>query len=252
MHSLWSPVCRAEDERGCLRQLRPRRVEEQPGVGASEGLHRTVRISQEDDLDVIAGEQAQQAQRRAGELLGVIDDDQPHRGVGSGACDGVVFEQIGRSADDPGRVIGTWPRQRGDLVVFVEHSRRGHPLGAVLLPTEPGEVGGVDAVLHRPHEQVAQLVPEASGGQGGKHVLGPVGGGIRRDTGRGGGSVPVEQFLEHDILLGAAEQPWGWRPHQGSLLAQQRETEGGRGAGKGLGGRAAEPRRDRLPQPGRA
>ena len=181
---------------------------------------------------------------RPGELLGVVDDDEPQPGPQPVERVGVGLEVVGRGAEDPGGVEGAGGRQGRDLVVLAQHVGGRDPLGAVVGVAEPGEVLGVEAQLDGPHQQVAQLAPEGAGGQGEVHRRRP------RGRGRLPCRVPGQQLTEDDVLLGAAEQPRRWVAGQRRRLAQDAEAERLVGASQRRRGGAAEPGGDGVAQPG--
>ena len=236
-------VRRRQQQRRPVAERRPRRAE-QARVGAAERLHRGVGVADEHEVDVRRADHLQQPGRRRGQLLGVVDDD----GV-EGAAQPVerlvvLLEQVGRRAEDPGRVVGARPRERGHLVVLGQDAGGGHPLGPLVLPPQPGEVLGLQPALDRPHQQVAQLGAKAPGAERRLHVLGPG----RRLALTGG--VAGEQLAQDDVLLGPAEQPRRRVAPQRGGLTQDAEPERLVGPRQRLGGGAAEPGGDALAQVG--
>ncbi len=224
---LRQPVCRGQHQRGALAQRGPP-VGEVARVGAAEGLHRAVRVAEQDDVDARTHHGAQQPGRGGRELLGVVDDDQAQAGPEPVEGVRVLLEEVGGGPEDPGRVVGAWRRQGGDLVVLGQHVGRCHPLGPVVGAPEVSQVVGLEAVLDRAHQQVAQLVAEASGGQREVQPVRP---------GRSGalGRMPGEQLAQDDVLLGAAQQARRRVAPQGRRLAQDAEAERLEGPGERLG-----------------
>ena len=190
------PVCGAQEDRrrlaGC--GVGPAEVGPAGGqdarVGAAERLDRRVRVTDEHEVRTGGGEHAQQPGGGGGELLGVVDDDEPHVRAYPRQRRGVVLEQVGRGGEDPGRVVGAGPGEGGDLVVLAEHLRRGDPLGPAVLRAEGGEPVGLDAVLDGPHEQVAQLGTEPPLVERDEDVIGP------RRRGRVALRVPGQELAE--------------------------------------------------------
>ena len=146
------PVCRAQHHRGRIAQSGPPVPPQQPWVGPAEGLDRAVGVADEDDLHSGMGDGSKESSCGPSELLRVVDDDQPDLLAHPLERLGVVLEQVSSGGEDPGRVVGTRLRQRRHLVVFVEDRCCRHPLRAVVLASELGEVGRVDSVLDGPHE----------------------------------------------------------------------------------------------------
>ena len=219
--------------------------DEQPRVGAAEGLGGGVGVAEQHEVDPAAGDDhLQQPQAGRGELLGVVDDDEPQPGRAAGRAR--RGRPRGGRRRRRGSRRGRRPRGRegGDLVVLAQHVGGRDPLGAVVRPAEPGEVLGVEAELDGPHQQVAQLAAEGAGGQREVHRRRPR---RRRRLPR---RVPGEQLAQDDVLLGAAEQPRRRVAAQRRRLAQDAEPERLVGAGQRLGGGAAEPGGDGVAQPG--
>ena len=242
------PVCRAQDDRVQVAEGRPV-AEEQTRVGPSEGLHGAVRVAEEDDLHRGCGHGGQQSSGGGRELLGVIDDHETKVRAEPFEGTGVVVEPLGSGRQDPRRVVGAGPRERGDLVVLRENGGRGDPFRSPVAIPQAGQCRRVQAVLDGSHEQVTQLRPKPAGGQGRSQRLRP-----RRPTAQLG--VPGEQLTQDDVLLRAAEQPRGGLAGEGRLAAQDAEPERLVGAGQRLGGRGAEPgghslAQARRRQPGR-
>jgi hypothetical protein len=104
---------------------------------------------------------------------------------------------------------------------------------------------GLDAVLHRPHEQVAQLGPKAALVEGEEDVLGP------RRPGRVTLSVAGQQLTEDDVLLGTADQARRFVTPKRGLPPQDPESERLVRASQRLGRCAGQPCGDPLAQPGR-
>ena len=218
---------------------------EQPRVGATEGLGGGVGVAQEHEVDPAPGDDdPQQAQRGRGELLGVVDDDQPQPGAQPVERLEVGLEVVGRGAEDPGRVERPRRRQRGHLVVLAQHVGGATHSGRSWARPEHGEVLGVEAELDGAHQQVAQLTAEGAGGQGQRQ---PAGQGGADRLARG---VAGEQLTEDDVLLGAAEQARGGLAGQCRRLAQDAEPEGLVGARQRGGRGATEPGGDGVAQPG--
>ena len=239
------PVCRVQEDRRRLAGggVGPAEVgpsaREDARVGTAERLDRHVRVADEDEVRTGRGEDAQQPGSGEGQLLGVVDDDEPHVGAYPRERLRVVLEQVGRGGEDPGRVVGAGPGEGRDLVVLAQHLRRGDPLGAAVLGSEGGQLVGLDAVLDRPHEQVAQLGAEPPLVQGDPHVLGP-----RRRGGVARG-VAGEQLTEDDVLLGTADQPGRRRrrggPPRGAGCRTRRPGACGPGARSRCGPAARSP-----------
>ena len=217
-------VSTAPPHRCEVSSTRGRRVgpggDEQPRVGAAEGLGGGVGVAEQHQVDPARAEDhLQQPQRRRRELLGVVDDDEPQPGAQPVERLGVGLEVVGRGAEDPGRVERAGRGQRGHLVVLAQHVGGGDPLGPVVPHTEGAQVVGVETQLDGTHQQVAQLAAEGARGQGEAHRLGP---GRRGRVARG---VTGEQLAEDDVLLGSAQQPRCRVADEGRRLAQDAEPE---------------------------
>ena len=124
-----------------------------------------VGVTEEHDARPPAGDDPQQPRCGRGQLLGLVDDDEPDPLVQPRERRLVLVEQLGDGREHPGGVVGAVSAERGDLVVLTQHLCRRHPFGAVELGAEPGEVVGPEPQLDRAHQQVTQLVAEAAGRQ---------------------------------------------------------------------------------------
>ena len=96
-------------------------------------------VADEDEVDARPGEHPQQPRGGSGELVGVVDDDDPHTRAHPLARLGVVLEQLGRGREDPGGVEGPRPRQCRHLVVLTGDLGGGDPLGAAVLAPDGRE-----------------------------------------------------------------------------------------------------------------
>jgi hypothetical protein len=243
------PVCGRQHHRRWLARggvgaaQRGPTVCEEARVGAPEGLDRGVRVADQDKVGTGRGEDAQQPGRGEGQLLGVVDDDEPHLLAYPRERRRVVLEQVGRRRENPRGVVGARPGERSDLVVLAEHLRGGDPLRSGVLHPERGEPVGLDPVLDGAHQQVAQLGPEAALVEGDEDRLGP------GRAGRVAAGVPGEQLAEDDVLLGSADQAGRLVAAQRRLPAQDPEPERLVGARERLGRGAGQPRGDPLAQP---
>ncbi len=107
--------------------------------------------------------------------------------------------------------------------------------------TERFQLVRADSSLDRAHEQIAQLLGEAAGGQRRTQAPGPVVGTELFD-------VATEQLADQQVLLGTGEQPRRRLTAQDRLATQQPERVGVERAGQRLAYRAGEPPGDPLPQ----
>ena len=139
-------------------------MREQRGIGPTEGLSRRIRIPDQRQLQArdTPCERGEQPQPGMGQLLGIVDDEQPQglRKVGREVV--VVGQGSRRRPKEPCGVDRPGTRQRRDLVVLREDGGRGHPFGAIALLAKMGQQGRADVKLDGPHEQVTQLLPEAT------------------------------------------------------------------------------------------
>ena len=141
-------------------------LREQPRVCATKGLGRGIGVTREHQGNgTITGEHPEQAAARRRELLGVVDHDEPHPRPQAVQRLRITLQVLGRRSEDPRGVEGTGVGERGDLVVFAQHGRAGHPLLTTVGRAQRSEVLGVEPELDGAHEQVAQLGTETSGRQ---------------------------------------------------------------------------------------
>ena len=168
-----------------------------------------------------AANAAEQRRRGLGGLLRVVDDEQPQprEGAERGGCRGVdraaPHDRRGERAELGGVELGG-AQLLLHLGVLGEESGRGDPLGARRPLAETGERRGVDAVLDRPHHEVAQLGAEpAQRAHLGRERVGP-----------GGAEAVADAALEelaHDlVVLGAREQGDGLAGERAHELERQR------------------------------
>ena len=104
-------------------------MREQRGIGPTEGLSRRIRIPDQRQLQArdTPCERGEQPQPGMGQLLGIVDDEQPQglRKVGREVV--VVGQGSRRRPKEPCGVDRPGTRQRRDLVVLREDGGRGHP-----------------------------------------------------------------------------------------------------------------------------
>ena len=151
---------------------------------------------------------------------------------------------VGGGGEDPGRVVGAGPGERGDLVVLAEHLRGGDPLGPAMFNTDGREPVGLDPVLDGPHEQVARPRRGSLVTEGHEDVLRP--GRLRSLT----AGVTVEQLAEDDVLFWTADQPRRVITAEGRLAAQDAEPERLMSTGQRFRRRAGQSRGHALAKPG--
>ena len=194
---------------------------EQLGPTASEAVARDVGVAERDDRDAPCGERPQHRRGGLGGLLGVVDDEQsqPREGAECGGCLGVdraaPHDRRGERTE-LGRVELGGAQLLLHLGVLGEESGGGDPLGPRRPLAETGEGRGVDAVLDRPHHDVAQLGAEPPQGT----HLG------RERVGPGGAEAVADAALEelaHDLVVfGAREQGDGLAGERAHELERQR------------------------------
>ena len=184
---------------------------EQLGPAAAEPVARDIGIAERDDRDAAGGERPEQGRRGLGGLLRVVDDEepQPREGAEGRGCRGVARAAAHDRGGEGGELGGVElrrPQLLLDLGVLGQEARRGDPLGARRTLAETRERGGVDAVLDRTHQEVAQLGPEAAQrAHLGRERIGP---------GRAEAVVDaaLEQLADDLVVLGAREQRDRARP----------------------------------------
>ncbi len=214
-------------------------------VGAAEGVDRGVRVGERDQVRPAPGHQAQQVELRGvgvGQLVDV-DRGQPAplqvEQLGFGKQEpGRRAQQLGRIVGDPGpagRVA-----QRQDLEVLAQEPGRDDPVGAPVGLPERGQLLRRDAPLGAAHQQVTQLGGERAGAQRRAQRLGPrlrIGG---------------QQLADHQVLLGAGQQPRRRVAELGCSPSQDAESVGVERAHQRLGRDVLRhPGLDPVAQPGR-
>ena len=194
---------------------------EQLGPAAAEAVARDVGVAERDDRDPPSGERAQHRRRGLGGLLRVVDDEQPQprQGAERGGCLGVdraaPHDRRGERAE-LGRVELGGAQLLLHLGVLGEESGGGHPLGARRLLAETGEGRGIDAVLDRPHHDVAQLGAEpAQGAHVGRERVGPCGAEAVADA-------ALEELAHDLVVLRAGQQGDGLAGERAHELERQR------------------------------
>ena len=143
-----------------------RELGERAHVGAAERVDGLVRVADRDQLPAVPGQRHQQRLLRRVAVLVLVDQ---HHVVGAAlALPGLLAaEQGGRDADDLGVVVG---RDRGEVEagrVPVEEPGRGGPVVTVLVLAQLAQAAAVQAALGRAQQQVAHLLGEAPGAEGG-------------------------------------------------------------------------------------
>ena len=192
-----------------------------------------------------AANAAEHRGRGLGGLLRVVDDEQsqPREGAERCGCLGVdraaPHDRRGERAE-LGRVELGGAQLLLHLGVLGEESGGGDPLGARRPLAEARERRGVDAVLDRPHHDVAQLGAEAAqGAHLGRERVGPGGAEAVADA-------ALEELADDLVVLGAREQ--------GDRLAGERahelERERVRGARERTARRDPEPHGELVAQRG--
>ena len=208
---------------------------------------RDVRIAERDDRHPATGERPHERQRRAGRLLGVVENQEPEvaEAAESAGRDG-ARDECRRLAQKFGRVEVAVAEARLDVVVDAEEAGRGDPLR----PVEPGpelpELLRGDAEFDAAHHEIPQLRAEPSKPA---HV------GVERLRPRRPGAlfdVAVQQLGEDLVLLAAGEQPGRLRPGTRRRIRRQFESQGLRSAGERSEGRYGEPQSEAIPQSRRA
>ena len=178
---------------------------EQLGPAAAEPVARHIGIAERDDRDAAGGERPEEGRRGLCGLLRVVDDEEPQPGEsaeGSG-CRGVARAAAHDRGGEGGELGGVElrrPQLLLDLGVLGQEAGRGDPLGARRTFAETRERRGVDTVLDRSHQQVAQFGPEAAQrAHLGRERIGP---------GRAEAVVDaaLEQLADDLVVLGAREE----------------------------------------------
>ena len=155
-------VCRAQDDR---RWLGPRGVAsaevgpavgQDARVGTAERLDRSVRVADQDQVRPGRREHPQQPRGGEGEPWASSTTTSRTCAPTLAKASASSSSLVGGGGEDPGRVVGAGPGERGDLVVLAEHLRGGDPLGPAMFNTDGREPVGLDPVLDGPHEQVAR------------------------------------------------------------------------------------------------
>ena len=143
-----------------------RELGERAHVGAAERVDGLVRVADRDQLPAVPGQRHQQ--RLLGRVAVLVLVHQHHVVGAALALPGLLAaEQGGGDADDLGVVVGRDRRQVEAGRVPVEEPGGGHPVVAVLVLAELAQPAPVQAALGRAEQQVAHLLGEAPGGQGG-------------------------------------------------------------------------------------
>ncbi|WKK70945.1 hypothetical protein Q0F99_14635 [Rathayibacter oskolensis] len=212
------PVHAAEHQRlGVAHADAAREPAEGVGGGAAVRARRHVGIAERDHRHSALGEGAQQHDGRLARLLQIVDDDEAQRRDALASAAGA--DRLGRERRELGRIeagarLGRHPVD--DVAELVEHARRGRPFAAVGVDGEPADGGGVEAVLGRPHPELAELGAEGAQPEDLRaELLGP-------PRARALDQVPLDQLGEQRVLLATGEQR---RPLDPALL---------RGRGHGL------------------
>ncbi len=178
-----------------------RKVEDAVDVGAAEGVDRLVGVTDRDEVASAAGEPAQQPDLGGVGVLVLVDEDDVVAPAQLVLDVGAFGEQDG-AVDEFGVVEDA--AQVEHVEVVGEEVRGGGPVGALDALGEALQFGLAEAELAAAGEDGADLVGEAAGGQAGPQVQRP------GDPGAAEAGVlgaAGEQFADHDVLLGAGEQP---------------------------------------------
>jgi hypothetical protein len=135
-------------------------------VGAAERVDGLVRVADRDQLAAVPGQRHQQ--RLLGRIAVLVLVDQDHVVGAALALPGLgPAEQGGGDPDDLGVVVG---RDRGEVEarrVAVEERGGRHPVVTALQLAELAQPAAVQAALGRAQQQVAHLLGEAPGAEGG-------------------------------------------------------------------------------------
>ncbi len=218
-----------------------RELQDAVDVGAAERVDGLVRVADGDQLPPAAGQPPQQPDLGRVGVLVLVDEDRVVALAQAPLDLGALGEQHG-AVHQLGVVEDA--AQVEDVEVVGEEVRGGGPVGAPHALGETGQLVLAQPELTAAGEDGADLVGETAGGQAGPQVERP---------GDPGAAAPGvlgaagEQLADHDVLLGAGEQPQRLgvvgRVLVGAEQGVAEGVEGGglRGGGAGTGGGGGEP-----------
>ena len=215
-----------EDE---LPELRVAEYRAQPaervGLAAAEGVGRDIRIPEGDHRDAAVGQGAQQAERRLGGLLQVVDDHQAER------RDPVVWaaadaHRLDREARELRRVELGASTGCHDLEVLLDEVGRRDPRLASGRPPELAEPRRRHVVLGGPRHEFAELRAESAQATHARiEELGPGGAAAAL-------KMPLKERGDVGVLFGGRHQPRRLSTGGTGSGPHQLEGEGGDGAGE--------------------